>query len=80
MNGILDMVELSELQEDKTPGRYSVIKNEEQIETKRHANGPIRIDGSQQFCIAYKHGQSMVFRLRIYLLPDSNAVTLISDF
>lgn len=41
------MVELSELPEDKTPGRYSVVNDEDQMEIKRHANGPFRIDGSQ---------------------------------
>lgn len=47
VNGVLDMVELSELPEDKTPGRYSVVNDEDQMEIKRHANGPFRIDGSQ---------------------------------
>ena len=70
-HGILDMEELSELQDNESP--------QDQLQ-KKFAMGPYTIDGNEQFTIMYNLGvKRQIFKLRMYQMPDSVSTTLIND-
>ena len=68
-NGILDSEDLRSLKDDNND-----------VEEKQYAIGPKKIAGSDEFINVYKYGSNMIYKLRIYQLPHSQEVTLISDF
>ena len=48
-------------------------------EFKKFISGPYDIRGSDQFSVAYNYNDSLTFKQRVYLLPNSSNVTLLSD-
>ena len=68
MNGILDMEELSEIQD------VEGVDDE-----KKFSSGPFMYKGSAQYGCIYRYGTSYSYKQRIYQLPSSKSETLLCD-
>ena len=69
MNGILDMEVLSE---------QPYFQGDQ--DQKRHASGPFLMSGSSEFICVHQIGSNYLYNMRIVQLPDSESVTLASDY
>jgi len=65
--GILDMEELAEIKEG-------------QFAKKEYVQGPYKTEKASEFMTVFKYGLNLVYKVRVFQLPDSQTSTLQNDY